>query len=98
MTVDGNEAYVRLTLTRRSQGVDFWRGQTVSGGYGLSNTPLLIPQPLLLGVPRGRGDGMNGARIHLGVTRKLGVRTARIVFPPFSSCNQEEKGSGDEEV
>jgi len=41
---------------------------------------------------------MNGARIHLGVTGKLGVRTARIVFPPFSSCNQEENGSGDEEV
>jgi len=41
---------------------------------------------------------MNGALIHLGVTGKLGVRTARIVFPPFSSCNQEENGSGDEEV
>jgi hypothetical protein len=32
------------------------------------------------------------------VTRKPGVRTTRSVFPPFSSCNQEEKGSGDEEV
>ena len=45
-----------------------------------------------------RGDRMNGALSHLGVTRKPGVRTTRIVFPPFSFCNQEEKGSGDEEV
>jgi len=59
---------------------------------------LALPQPLLLGVPRRRGDRMNGALSHLGVTRKPGVRTTRIVFPPFSFCNQEEKGSGDEEV
>jgi hypothetical protein len=48
-----------------------------------------------------RGEGELERRDTLnrsGVTRTQETRSMRLVFPPFSSCTQEEKGTGDEEV
>ena len=48
-----------------------------------------------------RGEGeleRRGTLNRSGVTRTQETRSMRLVFPPFSSCTQEEKGTGDEEV
>jgi hypothetical protein len=65
---------------------------------GLFSNWLLIPHPLLLGAPRRRGARKKGGLNRSEVTEKLGAKTMRLVFPPFASCTQEEKGTGDEEV
>ena len=48
-----------------------------------------------------RGEGeleRRGTLNRSGLTRTQETRSMRLVFPPFSSCTQEEKGTGDEEV